>query len=87
MARKVLVWPPWQGFGLKRKTAMNKDHTYIPHSDVEYFGFAITDATIESGERIWVGVGMEGRWLTSMEVRELAAALAKVANAHDARSA
>lgn len=48
---------------------MNKDHVYIPHSDVEYFGFAITDATIESGERIWVGAGMEGRWLTSMEVR------------------
>jgi hypothetical protein len=66
---------------------MNQDHIYIPHSDVEYFGFAITDATIESGERIWVGAGIEGRWLTSMEVRELAAALVKVADVHDARSA
>lgn len=66
---------------------MSVDHIYIPHSDVEYFGFSITDATVESGERIWVGAGMEGRWLTSAEVRELAAVLAKVADAHDARNA
>lgn len=44
---------------------MSKDHIYIPHSDVEYFGFAITDATVENGDYIWVGAGMEGRWLTS----------------------
>lgn len=46
----------------------------------------VTDATIESGERIWVGAGMEGHWLTSVEVRELAAAMVKVADTHDARS-
>ena len=66
---------------------MSKDHVFIPHSDVELLGFAITDATIESGEKIWVGAGIEGRWLTSAEVRELTAALVKVANAHDARLA
>lgn len=66
---------------------MNQHHIFVPYSDVECFGFDITDAAVDSGERIWVGAGIEGRWLTSAEVRELAAALVKVADAHDSRNA
>ncbi|MEC4722781.1 hypothetical protein RY831_26835 [Noviherbaspirillum sp. CPCC 100848] len=66
---------------------MNRDHKYESHTVLDIAGFNITDATISSGDRIWVGPNTEGRWLSSLQVRELAASLIKVADAHDARLA
>lgn len=69
---------------------MGKSVKYIEHSTVECHGFDIADTSGASpslGERIWVGVCGEGRWLTSLEVRELASALVEVANSHDTRLA
>ena len=58
---------------------------YERHSEIEYEGFQIADVSDENGNLIWFGKEMEGRWLTSSEIRELAALMLKVANAHDAR--
>jgi hypothetical protein len=60
---------------------------YIEHSAVELLGFQIVDASHERSEDIWVGTnnGISGSWLTSSDVRHLADALNKMADAHDAR--
>lgn len=59
---------------------------YLEHSSIDFQGFAIRDAEYETGDSIWVGYGgMEGRWMTADEVREFAALLLKVADAHEQR--
>jgi hypothetical protein len=54
---------------------------YTEHSQIEAHGILVADSTLESGDRrIWVGYGgMEGRWLTHAQFRELVAALVEYA--------
>jgi len=69
---------------------MRKNGRYIEHSAVECHGVDIVDSSGSDpsrGNSIWVGVGEHGRWMTSSEVRELAAALFLMADSHDARLA
>jgi len=69
---------------------MGENRKYKEHSAVECHGIDIADTSgcgTSPGERIWVGAGNEGRWLTSKEVRELASALVDMADSHDARLA
>jgi hypothetical protein len=66
---------------------MSKSEKYIEHSSIECHGIDIADTSggTTPGERIWVGSGENGRWLTSREVRELAVALLSMADRHDVR--
>ena len=63
-----------------------RSHHYEQHSSIDYEGFVIADVSVETGEKIWVGCGIEGRWMTANQVKELAALLAKVAESHEART-
>ena len=66
---------------------------YVEHQRTEAQGFEIVDATQSGGtgfdhdDLIWVGVYVEGRWLTADEVEQLAGALFGAAAIHRARRA
>lgn len=65
--------------------------TYVEHVSLEVEGFRVTDATA-TGERphddlIWVGYGIEGRWLTPEAALDLAAAINDSVAMHVARRA
>lgn len=67
---------------------MYESEKYIEHSAIQCGGVDIADTSkgnTPTRDHIWVGVGIEGKWLTSREVREVAAALIMTADAHDAR--
>lgn len=76
--------PSWY---LKTKRAAPKEmsedkYGYVEHLTVEVDGFHVTDATA-TGPRphddlVWVGFGMEGRWLSREDAVQLSAAIAKV---------
>lgn len=71
---------------------MSQSKNYIEHSEINCHGVQIADTSgggrgDSPSDRIWVGVGVEGQWLASLQVRELAAALVSTANSHDARVA
>lgn len=67
--------------------ASERSHHYEEHSSIEYEGFRIADASLESGEKIWIGYGgMEGRWMTADQVKKLAALLVEVTDSHEART-
>jgi hypothetical protein len=63
---------------------------YTIHTDINVAGFNVVDSTTTGGLRphddvIWLGYGIEGRWLTPEEVLTLAEALKTTAQSHIAR--